>query len=40
MDGEDFAESFVPDVELFTRSRLSWVAAVEGAKQEVADFTA
>jgi len=23
MDGEDFAESFVPAVEIFTRSRLS-----------------
>jgi hypothetical protein len=39
IDGFDAAEEFVPDVEVFTRSRLSWVPAVEGAKQEVADFS-
>ncbi|EPE26015.1 Mss4-like protein [Glarea lozoyensis ATCC 20868] len=39
VDGVDAAEEFVPDVELFTRSRVSWVKPVEGAKQEVADFT-
>ena len=39
MDGKDYAETFVPEVETFTRSRLSWVQPVEGAKQEVAGFT-
>lgn len=39
VDGGDYAESFVPDVEMFTRSRLSWVQPIAGAKQEVADLT-
>lgn len=30
---------FVPDVEILTRSRVPWMAPVEGAKQEIADFT-
>jgi hypothetical protein len=30
---------FVPEVELFTRSRVPWVPAIEGAKQEWGDFT-
>jgi hypothetical protein len=37
-DGDE-AKEFFPTVELFTRSRLPWVAAIEGAKQEIADFT-
>ncbi len=40
IDGvEDPAKSFVPTVETFTRSRAPWVSAIEGAKQELADFT-
>jgi hypothetical protein len=39
MDGVDASKEFVPDVELFTRSRVPWVLPVGGAKQEVADFT-
>jgi len=38
VDG-DAAREFVPQVEIFTRSRLPWVPAVEGAKQEIGDFT-
>jgi hypothetical protein len=30
---------YVPDVEIFTRTRAPWIPAVEGAKQEVADFS-
>lgn len=40
IDSFDASEEYVPDVEIFTRSRVSWVAPIEGAKQEVADFTA
>ena len=36
-DGQVNAE-FVPAVETFTRSRVPWIPAVEGARQEVADF--
>ena len=39
IDGVDAAMEYVPEVEIFTRSRVPWIAAVEGAKQEVADFT-
>jgi hypothetical protein len=39
IDGFDASRNFVPQVEIFTRSRLPWVPAVEGAKQEIADFT-
>lgn len=39
IDGEDAAMTYVPDIELFTRSRVPWVPAVEGAKQEIGDFT-
>jgi hypothetical protein len=40
IDGvEDPAKTFVPTVETFTRSRVPWVPAIEGAKQEWADFT-
>jgi hypothetical protein len=39
IDGVDAAEEYKPDVEVFTRSRVSWVPAIEGAKQEIADFT-
>ncbi|TVY46861.1 hypothetical protein LOCC1_G002786 [Lachnellula occidentalis] len=39
IDGKDAAKEYVPQVELFTRSRVPWVPAIEGAKQEVADFT-
>lgn len=39
IDGVDAAKEYVPQVEIFTRNRVPWVPAVEGAKQEVADFT-
>ncbi|TVY30873.1 hypothetical protein LHYA1_G000786 [Lachnellula hyalina] len=39
IDGKDASLEFVPQVELFTRSRVPWVPAIEGAKQEIADFT-
>lgn len=38
-EGRDVATEYVPEIELFTRSRVPWVPAIEGAKQEVADFT-
>lgn len=37
-DGKTNA-GFVPKVEIFTRSRVPWMAPVEGAKQEIANFT-
>ena len=37
-DGKTNVE-YVPDVEIFTRSRVPWMVPVEGAKQEIADFT-
>ena len=39
IDGEDVAATYVPDIEIFTRSRVPWEKPVEGAKQEIADFT-
>lgn len=39
IDGVDAAKEFVPTVEIFTRSRVPWVPAIEGARQEIADFT-
>ncbi|TVY32298.1 hypothetical protein LSUB1_G008468 [Lachnellula subtilissima] len=39
IDGKDASSEYVPQVELFTRSRVPWVPAIEGAKQEIADFT-
>ncbi|KAH7227246.1 Mss4-like protein [Fusarium solani] len=39
IDSFDASEEYVPDVEIFTRSRVSWVEPIKGAKQEVADFT-
>lgn len=38
IDGVDAAKEYVPEVEIFTRSRVPWVEPVEGAKQEVGDF--
>ena len=38
VDGEDVPSTYVPDVEIFTRSRAPWEKAVEGAVQEWADF--
>ena len=40
IDGvEDPAKTFIPHVEVFTRSRVPWVPPFEGAAQEVAGFT-
>jgi hypothetical protein len=40
IDGvEDPAKIFVPQVEVFTRSRVPWVPPIEGAGQELAGFT-
>jgi hypothetical protein len=33
IDGEDVPNSYVPDVEIFTRSRAPWVVPIEGAVQ-------
>ncbi len=37
VDG-DAAKTFMPTMEIFTRSKLPWVPAVEGAKQCVGDI--
>jgi hypothetical protein len=39
IDGVNAAKEYVPQVEIFTRSRVPWITPVEGAKQEIADFT-
>jgi hypothetical protein len=40
LDGvQDPAKTFVPQVEIFTRSRVPWVPPIEGAAQEWASFT-
>ena len=39
IDGINASEEYIPDVEIFTRSRVSWVEPIKSAKQEVADFT-
>jgi len=40
IDGnEDPAKTFAAQVEVFTRSRVPWVPPIDGAEQEVADFT-
>jgi hypothetical protein len=31
-------DEYIPDVEIFTRSRSPWIPAVERALQKVADF--
>lgn len=36
---EDPSSTFVPDIEIFTRSRVPYVPAIEGAMQLEADFT-
>ncbi|KAE8441419.1 hypothetical protein EG329_004975 [Mollisiaceae sp. DMI_Dod_QoI] len=38
IDGIDATTDYVPDVEIFTRSRAPWIPAIESAKQEWADF--
>lgn len=38
MDVENATETYVPDVEIFTRSRAAYIPAIEGAKQDWADF--
>ncbi|TAQ88153.1 hypothetical protein B7494_g3540 [Chlorociboria aeruginascens] len=35
----DPATDFIPEIEIFTRSRVPWVPAIEGVAQEEADFT-
>lgn len=37
IDGVDAAKEYVPEVEIFTRSRVPWVQPVD-AKQDVGDF--
>jgi len=34
----DVPKSYIPDVEIFTRSRVPWEKEVEGAEQNWADF--
>jgi hypothetical protein len=36
---EDPSSTYVPDIEIFTRSRVPYVPAIEGAIQETADFS-
>ncbi|TVY78432.1 hypothetical protein LSUE1_G004266 [Lachnellula suecica] len=36
---EDPSSTYVPDIEIFTRSRVPYVAAFEGVRQEEGDFT-
>lgn len=38
VDDGDLVKSFVPEVEIFTRNRASWVPAIEGAVQNWSDF--
>jgi hypothetical protein len=38
IDGVDAASEYVPEVEIFTRSRVPWVQPIAGAKQEPGDF--
>ncbi|KAH6682495.1 Mss4-like protein [Halenospora varia] len=38
IDGVDAAKEFVPSVEIFTRSRVPWIPAIEGTKQCEGDF--
>ncbi|PNP48215.1 hypothetical protein THARTR1_10356 [Trichoderma harzianum] len=38
VDDEEMFKTFVPEVEIFTRNRPSWVPAVEGAAQNWTDF--
>jgi len=39
IDKYNAAMEYKLDVKIFTRSRIPWVAVVEGAKQEIGDFT-
>lgn len=39
IDGVDSATEYVPQVEIFTRNRVPWIAPMEAAKPELADFT-
>jgi hypothetical protein len=38
-DGGKVNKEFVPDIEIFTRSRAPWMKPVESATQAEADFT-
>ncbi|PVH76067.1 hypothetical protein DL98DRAFT_465787 [Cadophora sp. DSE1049] len=38
-DGKDPSTEFIPDVEIFTRSRVPWLKAVPAARQDLGDFT-
>jgi hypothetical protein len=38
IDGLDMAGEYVPEVEIFTRSRVPWVGPVKGAEQNMGDF--
>jgi hypothetical protein len=38
-DGGKVNREFVPDIEIFTRSRAPWMKPVESATQAEADFT-
>ena len=39
LDGGKVNKEFVPDIEIFTRSRAPWMKPVESATQAEADFT-
>ena len=36
---EDPSAAYVPNIEIFTRSRVPWIAAIEGALQDPGDFS-
>lgn len=36
---EDPSAKYVPQIEIFTRSRVPWLPAVEGALQDSGDFS-
>ncbi|KAG4429357.1 hypothetical protein IFR05_015156 [Cadophora sp. M221] len=38
-DGRDPSKEYIPDVEVFTRSRVPWVEPVATARQDWGDFT-
>lgn len=38
-DGGKMNREYVPDIEIFTRSRVPWLPAVETAKQEIGNFS-
>ncbi|KAL2072125.1 hypothetical protein VTL71DRAFT_11468 [Oculimacula yallundae] len=38
-DGRDPSTEYIPDVEIFTRSRVPWISPIASARQDWGDFT-